>query len=75
MSYSSWNSVRHRDKQSLTKPTEYVSKRKSNQNSNPAYRYGGSRKKQSRSELPKEESFVLQGLQGLKKQRADRELV
>lgn len=67
--------MRHRDRQSLTKPNEYISKGKSNQNSNPACRYGGSRKKQSRSELPKEESFVLPGLQGLKKERTDRDLV
>lgn len=33
-------------------------KEKLSQNSSPAYRYGGGRRKQTRSEVPEEESFT-----------------
>lgn len=59
---SSRNALKHRGKQNLTKQNEHITKGKANLNSNPAYNYCGGRRKKTRNELPKEESFTLQGL-------------
>lgn len=50
-------------------------KEKLSQNSSPAYRYGGGRRKQTRSEVPEEESFTYTTRAPAAEERAEGELV